>query len=86
MRKCVCKQGYYLIGGSCKQCPVNSIYDETHKFCKPICSINEQYDFSLRKCICKDGYYIINGQCRQCPVNSIYDSSLSICRPICGVN
>ena len=82
----MCKDGYYLVRGSCIQCPADTIYDSDLGICRPICGINEEFSSTLRKCVCLSGYYLIGNSCKHCPSNTIYEERLGICRPICDIN
>lgn len=83
--KCICKDGYYLIGYSCGVCPPQQTYDATYRICHSPCKINEVWDPIIRACRCLPGYYLIGGICSQCdPKTQNYNQKSQCCDCISG--
>ena len=83
--KCVCKDGYYLIGYSCGLCPPTQTYDSTYRICRTECKIHEVWDPTIRACRCLPGYYLVAGMCSQCdPKTQVYNQNSQCCDCIEG--
>ena len=85
--RCVCDQGFNRIGGVCKKCPPNSVFDPLFGFCNCI----NGYSLKNGACIsnapqCQgQNERLFNGRCECLPGYTRHQSSLQ-CIPNCPPN
>ena len=76
---CICKPSFYLIGGICQQCPINTFYDPDLAICRIACNANEVYNIITAQCDCATNTFRINNICTRCQGSSTYNPVLMTC-------